>query len=61
MNSLPNLKVEQVKKIAEITSTSIVGVYRWISGEVVPPMVKKKIIADFLGISVEELWPTNQE
>lgn len=61
MNSLPNLKVEEVKKIAELTSSTVMSVYRWISGSAEPPMVKKKIIANYLGISVEELWPTNQE
>lgn len=61
MNSLPNLKVEEVKKIAELTSSTVISVYRWISGSAEPPMVKKKIIANYLGISVEKLWPTNQE
>jgi lambda repressor-like predicted transcriptional regulator len=61
MNALPNLKVEEVKKIAELTSSTVMSVYRWISGSAEPPMVKKKIIANYLGISVEELWPTNQE
>ena len=61
MKSLPNLKVEEVKKIAELTSSTVMSVYRWISGSAEPPMVKKKIIANYLGISVEELWPTNQE
>ena len=61
MNALPNLKVEEVKKIAELTSSTVMSVYRWISGSAEPPMVKKKIIANYLGISVEELWPTNQD
>lgn len=61
MNALPNLKVEEVKKIAELTSSTVMSVYRWISGSAEPPMVKKKIIANYLGISVDELWPTNQE
>ena len=57
MNSLPNLKLEEIKKIAEITCSSTVTVYRWISGEVAPPMIKKKAIADYLGKTIEELFP----
>ena len=57
MNSLPNLKLEEIKKIAEITCSSTVTVYRWISGEVDPPMIKKKAIADYLGKTIEELFP----
>ena len=56
-NSLPNLKLEEIKKIAEITCSSTVTVYRWISGEVDPPMIKKKAIADYLGKTIEELFP----
>lgn len=57
MNSLPNLKLEEIKKNAEITCSSTVTVYRWISGEVDPPMIKKKAIADYLGKTIEELFP----
>lgn len=57
MNSLPNLKLEEIKKIAEITCSSTVTVYRWISGEVDPPMIKKKAIADYIGKTIEELFP----
>ena len=57
MNSLPNLKLEEIRKIAEITCSSTVTVYRWISGEVDPPMMKKKAIADYLGKTIEELFP----
>lgn len=59
MNSLPNLKVEEIKKIAELTSSSEISVYRWIAKAIDPPMVKKKIIADYLDKSVEELFPNN--
>ena len=57
MNSLPNLKLEEIKKIAEITCSSTVTVYRWISGDVDPRMIKKKAIADYLGKTIEELFP----
>lgn len=57
INALPNVKLETIKKIAEITCSSTASVYRWISGEIEPPMLKKKVIADYLGKSVEELFP----
>lgn len=57
MNSLPNLKVEEIKKIAEITSSTEITVYRWIAGTIDPPLVKKKIIAEYLNKTVSELFP----
>lgn len=57
MNSLPNVKVETIKTLAELTSSSIISVYRWINGSSEPPLLKKKIIADFLKKDVSELWP----
>lgn len=57
MNSLPNVKLVEIKKIAEITCSTPASVYRWISGAVEPSMVKKKIIAEYLKMSVEELFP----
>ena len=55
--SLPNVKAEEINKIAELTCSSVTSVYRWISGDAEPPMVKKKIIAEYLGKSVDELFP----
>lgn len=57
MNSLPNMKVEEIKKIAELTSSTEVTVYRWIAGMVDPPLVKKKIIAEYLQRTIDELFP----
>ena len=57
MNSLPNVKLDTIKKIAELTCSSTVSVYRWISGDIEPPLLKKKIIAEHLGLSVDELFP----
>ena len=57
MNGLPNVKVEEIKKIAELTSSTDITVYRWIAGTIDPPMVKKKIISEYLGKSIEELFP----
>ena len=59
MNGLPNLKVEEIKKIAEITCSSEISVYKWIAKTIDPPMVKKKIIAEYLGKTIEELFPNN--
>lgn len=61
MQSLPNEQMDTIKQIAEITSSSKMSVYRWMKGLVVPPMVKQKIIADFIGKTVEELFPTKSK
>lgn len=60
VNSLPNVKQETINKLAEITSSSTMTVYRWINGSINPPMVKKKIIAEFLIKPIEELWPEEE-
>lgn len=60
VNSLPNVKQDTINKLAEITSSSTMTVYRWINGSVNPPMVKKKIIAEFLIKPIEELWPEEE-
>lgn len=57
MNSLPNTKLVEIKKIAEMTNSTTATVYRWISGAVEPPMIKKRIIAEYLNQSIEELFP----
>lgn len=57
MNNLPNTKVDTIQAIAEATSSSTMTVYRWINGTVDPPLVKKKIIANYLGIDLNELFP----
>lgn len=57
VNSLPNLKVEEIKKIAELTCSSTISVYNWVAGKTEPPLVKKKIIAEYLGKPLEELFP----
>lgn len=61
VNSLPNVKQETINKLAELTSSSTMTVYRWINGSINPPMVKKKIIAEFLTKSIEELWPEEEK
>lgn len=61
MNSLPNVKQDTINKLAEITSSSTMTVYRWMNGSIKPPMVKKKIMAEFLNKKVEVLWPEEEE
>lgn len=61
MNSLPNVKQDTINKLAEITSSSTMTVYRWINGSIKPPMVKKKIMAEFLNKKVEVLWPEEEK
>ena len=57
VNTLPDLKVEEIKKIAEITSSSTASVYRWLNGTVEIPPIKKKVISDYYGKPIEELFP----
>lgn len=61
IDSLPNVRLDTINKIAEVTCSSKVTVYRWLSGDIEPPMIKKKVIAEYLGKSVEELFPLKNE
>ena len=45
IDSLPNVRLETIQKIAEVTYSSKMTVYRWLAGDVEPPMIKKKVIA----------------
>lgn len=44
-------------KIALACGVSLMTVYRWISGEVIPEKLKREKIAEVTGLSVEELFP----
>lgn len=61
MKSLPNQQQETIKKLAEITCSTPAAVYRWINGVNPPAPIKQKIIAEYLGMSVEELFPSKNE
>lgn len=60
VDSLPNVRLETINKIAELTYSSKMTVYRWLAGDIEPPMIKKKAIAEYIGKSVEELFPTTK-
>jgi len=60
MNGLPNKKVEEIQKIADLTCSSTLSVYRWIAGTSEPPLIKKKLIANYLGKDIDELFPKNK-
>ena len=61
MKSLPNQQQETIKKLAEITCSTPAAVYRWINGVNPPTPIKQKIIAEYLGMNVEELFPSKNE
>lgn len=61
MKSLPNQQQETIKKLAEITCSTPAAVYRWINGVNPPTPIKQKIIAEYLGMSVEELFSSKNE
>lgn len=61
MKSLPNTRTETIKLVAKECRVSDVTVYRWINGEVTPEPLKRKVIADTLGIPECELFPSEQE
>lgn len=60
MKSLSNQQMETIKKLAEITCSTPAAVYRWINGVNPPAPIKQKIIAEYLGMSVEELFPKDE-
>lgn len=61
MKNLPNQQMDTIKKLAEITCSTPASVYRWINGLNPPAPIKQKIIAEYLGMSVEELFPSKDE
>ena len=57
VNSLPNERDELRLRLADMCRVSMVTVYRWMRGDVVPDPLKRKVIADYLKIPEKELWP----
>ena len=60
MQSLPNQQTDTIKQLADLTCSTTTSVYRWIAGKARPPLVKQKLIADFLGMELEELFPSEE-
>ena len=48
IKSQPNERARLVKLLMEKTQTSESVVYRWLSGQITPPPIKQKIIAEVL-------------
>lgn len=57
MNSLPDLRIETIRRLAKECRVTVNTVYRWISGEFTPDPLKRKMIAETLDIPEEELFP----
>lgn len=56
--NLPSYKrMEIVSVLSEKTMSSKNVVYRWLTGGVVPPPLKRQIISQVLDLSEAELWP----
>ncbi len=50
---------KMVDDLSRLTMTHRVSVYRWLRGQVTPPLIKQEIIAKYLNKKVEELFPQN--
>jgi len=59
MNSLQT-REKVVADLAILTTSTRSTVYRWINGQVIPPVLKQNIIANYFGITVEELFPKSE-
>lgn len=59
INSLQT-REKVVADLSEITMSSTSTVYRWINGQVIPPPLKQRLIADYFGKTVEELFPKSE-
>ena len=61
VNSLPNLREEKIKEIAEATCSHVNTVYRWMNGSITPPPLKREVISLVTGVSIDELFPNNKK
>ena len=57
MRSIPNQRDELRAKLAELCCVADVTVYKWMRGEYAPDTLKRKIIAEYLNVPEEDLWP----
>ena len=46
-----------VKQLSIATMTAECTVYRWLSGDSLPPKLKRQVIADVMGVPIEKLFP----
>lgn len=60
-DGLINEKQKFIDDLADLTLSTKQTVYRWMSGESVPPRNKREIIANYLGKTTAELWPTKSD
>ena len=60
-DNLINEKQKLIDDLAELTLSTKQTVYRWMSGESVPPKIKRAIIAKYLGKTTAELWPSKSD
>lgn len=58
---LEERKRSLINMIADQTLSSTSTVYRWISGEIDPPPLKKRIISEIIGLPESELFPEKNE
>lgn len=61
MRNLRNERDETVKAIEKLTRSSHSTVYQWTTGRKNVSPIKKKIIAEYLGIPENELFPINSK
>ena len=57
MKSIPNKRLDTINELAEITCSTPSTVYGWMKRGIIPPMLKRKIIADYFCSTVDVLWP----
>ena len=52
-----NVKKDLVDKLSAATLTGRSTVYKWLKGEILPPPIKQKVIAEVMGVPPEKLFP----
>ena len=60
IQNLPNQRQDTIEALAELTCSTKWTVLRWVNGTVTPPPVKQKMIAEYLGSSIEVLFPKHE-
>jgi hypothetical protein len=60
-DNIEDTKKILINRISDETLSSTSVVYRWISGEIVPPPIKRRIISEIIGLPESELFPEKSE